>query len=292
MSLARGIVSQHVTVDLLDNPNQLQWSAAEIALQMFVKLGGIPWIVQSKQSRPSIVIGVGVSHILGPDRRPSERVVAFATCLSSTGPLAFSTVSRVTEARQDYLASLQETVELGIRRAIDQGKLPGSIVIHMSKMFRRDEIQAVEAGVVSSGVRESVPCYVVTLSRESDFVCVDTDNPVAAPPRGLLVELDSQQRLLYTEGAEDRDALGYRVPTAIRVRSTNVDDPHVMDGILDDVLQLSRVNYRGFHSHASPATLSYASLIANFLSHLNPDDASFIRKQAETAEFGDRMWFL
>jgi len=56
--LGEGILSQNVTADLLRDEDKLRWSAANIALGAFVKLGGIPWIVYGKELDQELIVGL------------------------------------------------------------------------------------------------------------------------------------------------------------------------------------------------------------------------------------------
>ena len=59
-SFARlGIPTQMVTAELLQNDRKFGWSVASIALAVFAKLGGIPWVVESPAVDKDLIIGVG-----------------------------------------------------------------------------------------------------------------------------------------------------------------------------------------------------------------------------------------
>jgi len=45
MLLREGLLSQNVTFELIQSSAQFEWAAANIALAIFAKLGGIPWAV-------------------------------------------------------------------------------------------------------------------------------------------------------------------------------------------------------------------------------------------------------
>ena len=71
--LAQGYLSQNVTLELVNNSAQFEWSVANIALAAFVKLGGIPWVVHRRSERQQFVIGVGRSEmILTASRLPAS----------------------------------------------------------------------------------------------------------------------------------------------------------------------------------------------------------------------------
>src|SRR5690606_2394901 len=88
--LKEGLLSQNVTFDLIQNATQFEWSAANIALGLFVKLGGVPWAVSRPNAETEIVIGMGRSESYDPRTRERERVIAFTTCLQSNGVYQFA----------------------------------------------------------------------------------------------------------------------------------------------------------------------------------------------------------
>lgn len=291
-ALSHGVPSQHVTIDLLDNAGQLQWSAAEIALQLFVKLGGVPWVIEEQRSRHSIIIGVGKTQMPDPTGVPGDTAAAFATCLTSAGPLAFTAVGEVAGSRDQYIQSLKHVVLKSILDVKQGGSLPESITVHVSQRFGREEVNAVELAITESGIVSSIPCYIVVLSREREFYCVDPDEAYGSPSRGLVIKLDNNQRIVYTEGREDRASYRLRLPTAIRIRAATSDDPKAVSQFVEDAFQLSLVNYRGFRSFSEPATMVYSKLIARFLSHLSVADVAAVRKRSEVGPMSRGMWFL
>lgn len=291
-AFSRGVPSQHVTIDLLDDAYQLQWSVAEIALQLFVKLGGIPWIVEQPASRPSVIIGVGRTQLLTEAGLPGDTQTAFATCVTSKGPLLFSTVGSLVDSQAEYLSMLASVVNGALKSAVEQGEMPQHVTVHLTEQFGRDEREAVQAAMDGSPVSRETQSYLVTLSRERDFFFVDRGDPTGAPPRGTTVILDRRQRLVYTEGREERKSQQFRMPTAIRIRASTAPDDSSLGLIAEEAFRLSLVNYRGFRSFAEPATMVYARLIARFLSHLSAEHADAVRARAATGVFGERMWFL
>ena len=54
--LKEGLLSQNVTLELIQNSTQFEWSVANIALGLFVKLGGIPWAVDEHMPRAKLLL--------------------------------------------------------------------------------------------------------------------------------------------------------------------------------------------------------------------------------------------
>ena len=79
-ALNEGVVSQSVTLDLLDNPTQFGWSIANIALAVFAKIGGIPWVVHGEELENNLIIGIGRTHLFDSIRRQNKGMMAFTAC--------------------------------------------------------------------------------------------------------------------------------------------------------------------------------------------------------------------
>jgi hypothetical protein len=62
--LSEGLLSQNVTFELIQSSAQFEWAAANIALALFAKLGGIPWAVDRPNADGEIVIGMGRSETI------------------------------------------------------------------------------------------------------------------------------------------------------------------------------------------------------------------------------------
>jgi hypothetical protein len=83
--LRNGILSQNVTLDLLANRSQFEWSAANIALGAFVKLGGgTPWVVRGQELDRDLIVGLGRAFVYDPQTRRNTGYMAFTTCLEVT----------------------------------------------------------------------------------------------------------------------------------------------------------------------------------------------------------------
>lgn len=284
--LARGIVSQSVTFDLLSNSTQFGWAAANIALAAFCKLGGVPWVVHRDRHDEELILGVGRAESVEPEDRTRHRTTAFTTCLTSRGEFKFSSIGRTCSDRQSYIASLAEAVKLAIVRVGVQHSAVHQLSIYVTKEFGHDEMDAVAAGVAAAAPATSLQVYVLKVTQEERFFVLDTESKFGVPRRGTCIELSPKDALLYTEGSDDQRTWRNRLPTAVRVRQYPSQSEPAFDPMaLHKVLDLSQVNFRGFNASSRPAVLVYAERVARLL-----------ESGVEIAHDGnkslDRMWFL
>jgi hypothetical protein len=289
--LSEGLLSQHVTVDLLENPSQFEWSAAEIALQMFVKMGGIPWVVSGSDETPSIIIGVGRSDNVDPRTGKRDRHIGFTACLQSNGPFLFSAVGTVAKTREEYLAGLTKVVADTVAR-VRSAQVPAyDLTLHIPKEFSREEASAVRLGI-SQAMASELRVAVCKVSPEESFFAINPMSATGSLPRGTAIQIGDDTYALYTEGEEESRAWEGRDPMAIRVRVYGNEPRLRQTRLLEQVLDLSQVNYRGFRSSSEPISIKYSRLMTRLLSHFATEDVRRFAQVADARRLDTRTWFL
>src|SRR4029077_10446454 len=128
--LREGLLSQNVTFELIQSSAQFEWAAANIALALFAKLGGIPWAVDRPNADGEIVIGMGCSETIDVATRERKRFIAFATCLQTNGIYKFSTLGKVCTDKATYAAELENTLRIALRRAHESSVEVRLMVLH------------------------------------------------------------------------------------------------------------------------------------------------------------------
>jgi len=289
--LASGIISQDVTVELIRNETQFQWSVANIALALFVKLGGIPWVVSRRLSSPQVVLGIGQAHTYDAVKRHTSRRYAFTTCIRAEGPFEFNVISKPAENKAEYLAALRQTVASALDRVKQLKRPVEQIALHLPKRFGYEERLAIESALSSNSESSATHVEVLQVTHEEDFFLLDSASKTGLPARGTMVFLDRRSCMLYTEGREELQPWQNRAPTAIRARYFGNSNEQVLYDLLAQTFDLSQVNYRGFNATSSPVSIVYSSLVAKLLAHLPPDWQDKIEPH-DRARLESRMWFL
>lgn len=291
--LEQGILSQNVTFELLDNESQFGWSAANIALATFVKLGGIPWVVQGDQLQQDLIIGIGRAHLFDPISRQNKGRMAFTACFSARGPLNFLTLAEVAEGREEYLSVLERVVGDSLVRAGNLGNEVVSLTIHVPKVMGRDELEVISGAVDTHAKNSFLQVFVVKVTDESMFFSIDTQYRDGIPRRGTVIQTSDRDFMLYTEGREEKQSWTSRLPVALRVtpQSNNLGADK-MRGVLRQINDLSQVNWRGLNARSKPVSIYYGNLIAEFLSHLSPDGVKRLHTGEALTQLEDRLWFL
>jgi hypothetical protein len=172
--LKDGLLSQNVTFDLLSSSNQFQWAVANIALGIFVKLGGIPWIVDRPGAAEEIVIGMGRSESFDPRTRARERTMAFTTCLRTNGIYEFSHFGRACSSQKEFLKELESTLRQTLTKLRSERILAKTLTIHFPKEFSFEEREICRS-VFSSEPHSFERVEFVKVSEEERFFAIDDE---------------------------------------------------------------------------------------------------------------------
>lgn len=283
--LKEGLLSQNVTFDLIQNATQFEWSVANIALALFVKLGGIPWAVNRPNAEREIVIGMGRSESFDPRTRKRERVIAFTTCLQSNGIYQFANFGHTCASDTEYMGELEKTLQLTLNRVQAIRPEPRTLTLHFPKDFSYDERTLCEKIITGSQSSFQRIDY-VKVTEEDRFFAIDDESPDQVPRRGTCIRLSKADYLLYTEGSEERQPWANRPPSAVRVRhfSNQPTDMATRD-IVGQVFDLSLSNWRAFNARGFPVSIAYSEQISRILHKADLSDV-----QGDLLR--DRLWFL
>ncbi len=284
--LRESLLSQNVTFELIQSSAQFEWAAANIALALFAKLGGIPWAIDRPNADGEIVIGMGRSDSFEVATRERKRFIAFATCLQTNGIYRFSTLGRVCTDRQSYIEELENTLRITLRRAHETIAEVRILTLHFPKEFSFDERERCKR--IAEEEQARFPrLEFVKVTDEDRFFALDDESPDQVPCRGTCIRLSSTDHLLYTEGSEERQSWANRPPSAVRIkhyRGESEIDAGTRE-VIGQVFDLSMANWRAFNARGYPVSILYSTLISRILRHANLDNV-----QSESLR--NRMWFL
>lgn len=286
---ASDIPSQVVTIDLLNNPNQLAWSLANIGLQIFVKLGGHPWFVRPSPGGGDIVVGIGRSERISP-QGDITRYVGYTTAYTSAGVLKSVEVFRPETNLDDYLEGFQVSITQALRRVLSDPSDLHHLVLHVPKKFSRLEEERLNTAL--NEMSQWIAGYVVLrVNDEHPFHLFDGSHKSLAPLSGLNVELDKRNRLLLLEGrpTEGNMRRSPPAPLWVTLQTSNVTSSNV-DALVQQIYELSVANWRGFNAKARPITTYYSKLIARILNASESNDV--IEAIAASTRLRNVPWFI
>jgi argonaute-like protein implicated in RNA metabolism and viral defense len=284
--LQEGLLSQNVTLELIQNSAQFEWAVANIALGLFVKLGGIPWAIDRSDSEGEVIIGMGRSESYDPRTRERQRAIAFTTCIQSDGVYQFGTFGRPCTDQKSFMQELESTLRLSIKRVCSERTATRALTLHFPKDFSREERQLCE--VVAADAAQNISrIEFVKVTQEDRFFAIDDETRDDVPRRGTCIRLSKSDYLLYTEGSEERQPWVNRPPSAVRIRHyrNGTEAGLATRDVIGQVFDLSLSNWRAFNAVGYPVSILYSHLISQIL-----QKADFSKLKSENLT--DRMWFL
>lgn len=277
-----GIPTQMVSAELLRDQNQFQWSVANIALQIFAKLGGIPWAVDAPAGEDDLILGIGRSDIARDGG--IEHHFGYAVTFVSNGVYKQTWSFTPTADEDEYERRLEAVIGAALAADVDQP--PQRLVVHLARQAGRREIEAAERALAGSGLQVGV-AY-LRLDDSSLYDVADTGQETWAPEKGLVAKLGRRRALLTTEGAGATGPPDGPLLVAMDRRSTIPFE--AFDDLIGQVYRLAHANWRGFNAQSKPATLVYGEQLASLVGHLQ--DVETWNPALLRHELQSRPWFL
>ena len=289
--LALEIPVQFVTSSTISRYNE--YILNPLALQIYAKLGGTPWVLPSQRSVDrEIVIGIGHSWLRNNMFKGAEssRVVGITTFMSSDGQYLLS--DKVKDVPyENYFEELLKSLKSSINRLSEEyAWQEGDTVRLIFHIFK--PIKNVEFEVISQLVKEisqfKIKFAFVTISKSHPSILFDTsENGVTKygsnqligkyiPQRGSNIFIDEEISLVQMFGAKElkTDKHGMSTPIQIKIRKPqgNYDDPELKDMMFYDLNYITQqiysftyLSWRSFLPKEEPATMLYSNLISRLL---------------------------
>jgi len=262
--LSKGLPIQVVASKTVADKNQLKWSAAGIGLQVFAKLRGIPWKVSPRTDR-CLIVGIGQAH-REVDKR-IERFFAYSVLTDSSG--VFEEVRVLGEAQDE--SHYIESFSANLRKIFeDYSDRFSSFVVHSTFAIRRNELERI-ASALSEKEEQSESGSFVSLKfndRKGLFGFAVNHNS-RVPFESTMIPLARNEFLVWFEGLQ----YGKTTVRELVGRPLHVEFTYPHEGLnrnlqrahLQDAINLSGANWRGFNAKSLPVSVYYAQIIARYL---------------------------
>ena len=280
--LQKNIPLQVVHVETISDNTKLKWSISSIALQIFTKLGGIPWIVQS-ESKNCLIVGIGQS-IRRDNKGIIKRFFAYAVLLESTGKFLSLKPLASTDKKDEYL----KLVTQSIKELLEQNKIYNKIIFHIPEKIKKKDIKVIED--VLKNVNSNIELYIVRINENSKFFGYDTNNNSLIPYESTYIQLSNKEYLIWSEGLNYNNPTPkkrYGNPLYVEIYYSNSGkDIKTHKSLLQDIVNLSGANYRGFNAKSLPVSIYYPKLISNFNKNFDKFNFEIIIDKTKKA------WFL
>lgn len=314
--LSLEIPVQYVTSDIVKNYNEFILNS--IALQIYAKLGGTPWVLPSHRSVDrEIIIGIGHSLLRRNQFKGSleGRVVGITTFLSSDGQyLLGDKVKDV--AFEEYFQELLKSLKGSIKRlSSEQGWSEGDTIRLIFHIFK--PIRNVEFDVISQLIKETpeykIKFAFVTISKSHPNLLFDPNqggimkngnSPAKGefiPKRASNVFLDKETCLVQMFGANELKTAKHAMSTPILIKIRTPQGKYQNNELADllfydlayitqQIFSFTYLSWRSFLPGEQPATMLYSNLISKLLGKMrnvpgwDADNLSYSLKR--------KKWFL
>ena len=278
--LSKYLPIQVVASTTVADKNKLKWSTASIGLQIFAKLGGTPWKV-SPQTEHCLIVGIGQAHRMSEGG--IDRFFAYSVLTDSSG--VFEEVRVLGEAQDEehYIGAFSANLR---KIFTDYSSQFSSFVIHTTFTIRRRELESI-ATALKEQKKQAVSGEFVSIkfNDRSRFFGFATDHNSRVPYESTVISLSRNEFLVWFEGLQyNRPTVREMVGGPLHVQFTYPNEGMNSDqqrAHLQDAINLSGANWRGFNAKSLPVSVYYAQLIAKYLkefeSHrLPPVDVSIL----------------
>ncbi|MFV0599072.1 MAG: argonaute/piwi family protein [Bacteroidales bacterium] len=314
--LSLEIPIQFVTKETIEKHNENILNS--VALQLYAKLGGTPWVLPAERSvDKEIIIGIGHSWLRNNQYRGAEqnRVVGITTFLSGDGQYLLG--DKVKDVSfENYFSELLKSLNQSINHlSVEQGWSEGDtlrLIFHIFKPIKNVEFDVI-CQLIKDLPKYKIKFAFVTISKFHPNLLFDINqqgirklpnNPIKGefiPCRGSNVFLDEETCIVQMFGPRELKTAkqGISTPIQIKIRKpkgnyNNIDIQdslfHDLNYITQQIFSFTYLSWRSFLPGEKPATMLYSDLIANLLGKMR----NIPEWDADNLNYGlkRKKWFL
>ena len=262
------IATQVCTLRILQDENLLKWAIANIALQVFCKAGGRPWKVRPTEGK-SLIVGISQSHKLHElnGRRSVEKYFAFSVMTDNSGLFQKIKVLGEGAEQESYIDALRRNLQEMLEQSARDFE---RIVIHTSFKLKHREIDIIENAVSEIVEKNNTSCRfaVVKVNHKSRFFGINRDVNSLVPYEATRVRLGPREYLVWFEGIyPDKKTVNkvFPGPTHLQILRISRENSISDEVLLQDLVNLSGANWRGFNAKSAPVSVFYCHLVADLI---------------------------
>lgn len=266
MFLKKGLAVQAVTIEQVQKRDGLKWSISGIGLQLFVKLGGVPWKVVP-QNDNCVILGISSAHVRD-DEGNIRKYYAYSVCFDSSGLYRRLDVLSSSDSHSSYMQSLRDHVTKTLQEQISAGIT--KCAIHVPFKLRKEEMDCLR-DCINEYRRDhnDIEIVFVKINVENRFFGYSGYNS-KVPLSGSYVELSDREFLVWFEGLQqgkENLVTSQAVTNPVHIEFLGADklSSEQRTGYLQDVINLSGANWRGYNAKHTPVSIYYPELIARFI---------------------------
>lgn len=269
---SNNIACQVVTKDLVNNSYSLKYSLSNIGLQIFAKAGGKPWKIKPAIN-DCLIIGIGSknkeSYVLSNDghyKKIIEKYCAYSVLTDSSG--LFKEIQILSEDDQEdtYYTKLVTKLNSIIKIAVAEGNK--NIVVHIPFRISKEKVW----DKVFTTLPEEITVSVIIINDKHKFFGFDFTKNSLVPYESSCLSISEYEYLIWFEGLQfNNSAFTKPIGSPIYINfwhSNNFDNLNNLSfrtNLLQDCINLSGANWRGFRAKQLPVSVFYCQKISDFL---------------------------
>lgn len=261
--LSGGLPIQVVATETVADRNKLKWSIASIGLQIFAKLGGRPWKVKPRSNR-CLIVGIGQAHRLV--ERRIDRYFAYSVLTDSSGVFEEVRVLGDSGDESEYVGEFSSSLR---RIFSDYAPRFSSFVIHSTFTIRRSELDGIAEVLADQKEKEEAgDCVSIKFNDRNRFFGFSVEQNSLVPHESTMIQLSNKEFLVWFEGLQyGKPNIHKMIGGPLHVQFTYPEGIglHQQRAHLQDAINLSGANWRGFNAKSLPVSVYYAQLIAKYL---------------------------
>jgi hypothetical protein len=266
MFLRKGLAVQAVTLEQVQKRDGLKWSISGIGLQLFVKLGGTPWKVVP-QNENCLIFGISSAQLRNTDG-DIRKYYAYSVCFDSSGLYKRLDILSESDSHRTYLDNLRAKMTEALCGHAANGIT--KCAVHVPFKIRKDEMRC---------IRECITKFKATHGEiEIVFIKINVDNRFFGysnynskiPLSGSYIGLSETEFLVWFEGLQqgkEHIVTAQSVTNPVHIEFMDCENlsPETVKTYLQDVINLSGANWRGYNAKHTPVSVYYPELIAKFI---------------------------
>jgi len=265
---SEGIPTQACTTHTISDSYTLKWSIANLALQIFCKAGGKPWRIKSTDE-DCLIIGIGQAHRYEQQggKRKIQRYFAFSILTDSSGLFQSVEMLGSHQNEQEYLSNLRSNLNSLLK---ENASKFSKVVLHTPFKLKVSEMKVL-ADEVANASKSTKACKfaVIKVNQRNRFFAFNEAVNSLIPYEGTYCRLDHDEFLIWFEGLfPDKPTASKAVPGPTHLKFLRVSHPELIGdvNILQDIVNLSGANWRGFNAKSTPVSVLYCQLVADLVS--------------------------
>ena len=269
----RHIPLQATTIERIKGRDGLKWSASGIGLQIFAKLGGIPWTVKPSNEK-SIIFGLGSAHQRN-DQDQIEKYFAYSVCFDSSGIYKKIDVLGSSTDKDEYIRDLGTNIKNILSEYLDRNENVEKCVIHLPFKIKGDEMDSIRKSIASvASDKTKIIFQFIKINTDNKFFGY-AENNSKVPYESSYIKLSKDEYLVWFEGLQfGKEVVSKRVgnPVHIQFMKNSELDEDSRKKYLQDIINLSGANWRGFNAKLAPISIYYPEIIAKYIAEFRKYD--------------------